>query len=161
MIFFIFTREQRLPNVELVEDTAERPHVDGGWVGNTEHDLRCSIEATLDVGVDLLVLEATWTEVNDFNSWFVNLAEEDVLRFQVTVHDVVLSHVVKRDEDLDSKPLDQAQWEAQEVVHLDEVVQVDTKEFEGDVKMLAEDKVITLLYNIFLILRVVSIQSID
>ena len=142
MVLFIFTREQRLPNVELVEDTAERPHVDGGWVRNTEHDLRCSIKATLDVGVDLLVLEATRSEVNDFNSWFVDLAEKDVLRFQVTVHNIVLSHVVKRDEDLDSKPLNQAQWEAQEVVHFDEIVQVDTEKLESEDKMLAEDKVV-------------------
>ena len=72
MLFLILTREKRIANVQLIENTAERPHVDSSIVGNAKDDLWGSVEPTLDVSVDLLILEATTTEINDFNTWFIN-----------------------------------------------------------------------------------------
>ena len=125
MIFFIFSGEKRLAHVEFVKDAAEGPHVDGRRVGDAQHDLRRAVEATLDVCVDFLVLEAPRTKVNDLDARLVDLAQENIFRFQIAVHDVVLPHVVQRYQYLDCEALNQAQAEAQEVVHLDEVVEVD------------------------------------
>jgi hypothetical protein len=77
------------------------------------------------------------------------------------VDDIVLSHVVERNEDLDGEPLDQAEREALEVVHLDEVVKVDTQQLERDTKMLAEGERIEALYDVLLVLRIVLIQCFD
>ena len=77
------------------------------------------------------------------------------------MHDVVLAHVVQRNEDLDGEALDQTQRKAQEIVHLDEVVEVDTEQFKGEDEMLAEDEVIQALHNVLLILWVVTIQSLN
>ena len=48
-----------------------------------------------------------------------------------------------------------------EVVHLDEVVQVNTQEFERDDEVLSKQKLVQLLYNIFLVLRVFLVKLLD
>lgn len=68
MFFFILTGKQRVANVELVQNTAKRPHVYRSVVRDAQHDFRGSVEATLDVGVDLLVFEAARAEVYDLDS---------------------------------------------------------------------------------------------
>lgn len=45
------SREERVAGVELSEDAAQAPHVDGHTVRVTQDDLRGAVEATLDVGV--------------------------------------------------------------------------------------------------------------
>lgn len=58
MIFLIFSREEWLADIELVKDTTKGPHVNGCRVGDAKNDLRSTIESTLDICVDLLVLKA-------------------------------------------------------------------------------------------------------
>jgi len=77
------------------------------------------------------------------------------------MHNVVLPHEVKRNQDLDRKSLDQAQLEALEVVHLYEVVKVHTQKFERYYQVLTEYELVKLLYNIFLILRVFLIKLLN
>ena len=158
MIFLVLTWEKWMSDVELVQDAAEGPHVNGRRVRDTEHDLRRTVEATLDVCVDFLVLEAPRTKVDDLDARLVDLAEENIFRFQIAVHDVVLPHVVQRYQYLDCEALNQAQAEAQEVVHLDEVVEVDAEQLEGQDEVLAEDEVIQPLHNVFLVFGVVPVQ---
>ena len=95
VIFLVLAREKRLANVEFVEDAAEGPHVDSAGVGDAEDDLGRTIEARLDVRVDLLVFETARAEIDNLDSRLVNLSEQDVLGLQVTMHDVMLAHVVK------------------------------------------------------------------
>ena len=125
MVFFIFAREEWIPDVQLIEDAAKRPHVNRLRVGDPQHDLWRSVKPRLDVGVDLLVLEAPAAEVNDFDSGLVDLAKKDIFRFQIAMDHLVFFHKVKADQDLNRKPFNQAQRETLEVVHFDEVVQVD------------------------------------
>ena len=75
------------------------------------------------------------------------------------MHDVVLTHVVEWDQDLDGKPLDQTQWKALEVIHLDEVVEVDTEQFKCQNQMFPENKMVKPFHNILLIFWIISIQS--
>ena len=95
VLFLVLAGEEGVTDVQLVQNAAERPHVDCRAVGNTEDDFWCSVESTLNVGVDLLVLEAATTEIDDFDAGLVDLPEQDVLGLQVAVDDVVLSHVVQ------------------------------------------------------------------
>ena len=74
VIFFVFSGEEWLAHVELVEDAAEGPHVDCRAVGDAEHDLWGAVETRLDVGVDFLVLEAARAEVDDFDARFIYLS---------------------------------------------------------------------------------------
>ena len=127
MVFFVFAGEEGVAYRQLVEDAAEGPHVDGRRVGDTQHDFRRAVESALDVRVDFLVLEAAATKVNDLDSRLGDFAEENVFGFEVTVDDLVLSHVVERDQDLNGETLYQTQREALKVVHLYEIIQVDAQ----------------------------------
>ena len=71
----------------------------------------------------------------------------------------MLAHVVQRDQNLDSEPFDETQRKALEVVHLDEVVEVDAEQFKSQAEMLSTNEMVKPFHNIFLIFWVVSIQS--
>ena len=62
---------------------------------------------------------------------------------------------------MDGEPLDQAEGEALEVVHLDEVVKVDAQQLERDAEMLAEGERIEALDDVLLVLRIVLVQCLD
>ena len=67
VLFFILTREQGVTNKKLIENTTVAPHIDGCRVGNAKYDLWCAVEAGLNVSVDLLVLKAAATKINNFD----------------------------------------------------------------------------------------------
>ena len=67
LLKFIFTWEQWVSSVKFGEDAAKRPHVDGMAIWNAEDNLWSAIEPRLDICVDLLVIHARRTEVNDFD----------------------------------------------------------------------------------------------
>ena len=75
MFFLIFTGEQWITYIELVQDTAKWPHIYRSVVWNAEYDFWGSVEATLDVGVDLLVFEAAWAKIYNLDSRLVDFAE--------------------------------------------------------------------------------------
>ena len=75
MLLLVFTREQRIPNIKLVQDAAETPHVDGSVVRYAENDLGSSVEARLNVCINFFVREATTAEVDDLDSRLVDLSE--------------------------------------------------------------------------------------
>jgi hypothetical protein len=43
----------------------------------------------LDVGIFLLVLVATTANINNFNTGFVFVFEEDILGFEIAMYDVI------------------------------------------------------------------------
>jgi len=95
VLLLILSWEERIADIQLVEDTAETPHVNGCVVWDAQDNFWRSVEPRLNVGVDLLVLEAARTEVDNLNSRFVNLSKQNVLRFEITMDNVMLSHVVQ------------------------------------------------------------------
>jgi len=107
MLLLVFTREEGVADVEFVENAAERPHVNGCVVRDPKNNLRRSVEARLYVGVNFLIFETTTAKVDYFNAGLVNLSQQDVLRFQVAVNNIMLAHVVQGDEYLNGKALDQ------------------------------------------------------
>jgi len=75
------------------------------------------------------------------------------------VHNVVLSHEEQGYQDLDGKPLDQVQRKPIEVVHLYELIKVYREHFGSNDEMLPEDKLIKLPDDVFLVFRVLLVQS--
>lgn len=130
MIFFVLAWEEWVADGQLIQDAPERPHVNRRVVGDAKHDFGRTVETRLDVCVDFLVFEASTAKVNDFDAGLVDLAQQNVLGFEVAVHDVVFPHVVERNEDLNRETFDQTQREALKVVHLDEVVEVHAQQLE-------------------------------
>ena len=68
MILLVLSREERVANVELIEDAAETPHVDCPVVWYTEDDFGCSVESRLDISVYLFVLETATAKINDLDT---------------------------------------------------------------------------------------------
>ena len=95
LFFLVFTWEQRIAHVELVQDAAEGPHVDGRVVGDAHDDLGGTVEPRLDIGVDLFVDEGGTSEVNDLYARLVGLLEQDVLGLQIAVDDLEHFQVLK------------------------------------------------------------------
>ena len=95
MLFFIFSGKDWESYEELIEDAAQGPHVDGGRVPDTHHDLGGTVKSALDVGVKLVLLISTRSEVNNLDSAFVALPEKDILWFHITMNDVIFFHIVE------------------------------------------------------------------
>ena len=55
LIELVHSGEQRLPRVHLHQDAPQRPHVDGGRVGQPKHHLRGPVEPRLYVRVHLFI----------------------------------------------------------------------------------------------------------
>ena len=109
MIFLVLSREERLADVQFVQDAAEGPHVDGRSIRDAQHDLRRPVETRLDVGVYLFVFKAARSKIDDLDARFVDLSQQDVLWLEIAVDDVVLAHVVQRNEYLDGEPFNKTE----------------------------------------------------
>ena len=109
VILFILSREKRVTNVQLVEDAAKAPHVNGMVVGDAKYNLWSPIESRLNIGINLLILKAATSEVDYFDSGLVDFPKQNVLWLEVTVDNVVLIQVVQRYQYLDCESLDQVE----------------------------------------------------
>jgi len=74
------------------------------------------------------------------------------------MNNVMFSHIIKRYQNLDRKPLDQTQAEAKEVVHFDKVVKVDAEQLKRQNQVLSEDEMVQTLYNVFLVFWVMFVE---
>lgn len=67
LLLFVLAREDRVTSKKFSKDTAERPHVNWHPVCHPENDLWRTVEARLDIGIDLLVFHAAGSEVDDLD----------------------------------------------------------------------------------------------
>ena len=74
---------------------------------------------------------------------------------------VMLSHVVERDKYLNRKTLDQTQAETREVVHFNEVVEVDWEQLESDHKMLSEKELFVQLDDVLFVFGIMQIERLN
>ena len=107
-------------------------------IRNAESDLWCSIIPGLDVSVECLFLETTGSKVNELDSWFIVLFQEDVFWFEVAVDDTMLFEELQTDEYLDGESSDQFLTESIVVVANDEFVQIITEQLEYYADMFTE-----------------------
>lgn len=124
MIFFVLTWEQRIADIKFVKNTPKRPHINSGCISDSKYDFRRPVESTLDIGVNLLVFKTARSKINNFDSRLVYFSKEDVFWFEIAMDYLVFVKVVKRNENLYRKPLDQIQREPLEIIHLYELVQI-------------------------------------
>ena len=54
LLFLILTGEYWETNIQLIEDAAQRPHINCRGISDSHHDLRSSVKPRLDVGVELI-----------------------------------------------------------------------------------------------------------
>lgn len=95
LFLFILSGKDWEANKELIKNATKRPHVNGWSVSDAHHDLRCSVESTLNVGVELLTLISATAIVNHFDATLVLFPKKNVLWLQVTVHNLEFFHKVE------------------------------------------------------------------
>jgi len=105
---FVLSREERVASVKFCHDAAKRPHVDARRVRDSHHDLRRSVETRLNICVNTLPLEAAAAIVDNFDSGLVRLLQQNILRLQIAVDDVVIALELERLQDLDGEASDQS-----------------------------------------------------
>ena len=76
-----------------------------------KNNFRSTIKTRLNVLIAGVTFETTRAEINHANSSFVFLAEKDVLRLQVGVHDALFVQEGEGNEDLACESSDQLHWE--------------------------------------------------
>jgi len=85
------TWEQGVAHVQLRQNAAKAPHVDLTAIRQAHDHLWAAVEAALHVGVHALIDEAAAAKVNDLDGGALRLHQQDILRLQVTVDQLVLS----------------------------------------------------------------------
>lgn len=111
LLFLAFTREDGKAREELDHYAPEGPDIDGRGVANPQNDLWSPVESALDVGVELLVLEAAAANIDDPDAAFILFLQENILGLEVTVDDVVLLEESEGLKDLDGEPSNQVMRE--------------------------------------------------
>lgn len=138
LLLLVLSRENRIAGKELRKNAAQTPHVNWQAIAHTQNDLRRSIETRLDVRVNFFVFEATGSKINDLDLGVQRMRKQDVLRFQIAMNDPLSLQQNQRGQHLFAKATDESGGEALELVSLDELVQVHTKELSGDTQMATE-----------------------
>lgn len=138
LFLFILTREDWISREKLRQDTSQTPHVNWQSIGHAQDDFRRPVETRLNVGIDLFVLEAGRSKVDDLDVGFHRMGEEDVFGLEIAVDDLVALQQAQAAEHLLGEGPDEAEREATEVVRLDEFVQIHAEQLCGDAKMATE-----------------------
>jgi hypothetical protein len=90
LFLFVLTREDGITSPKLRENATERPHIDAQAVAAAENDFRAAVETRLDVSVDLLLFATRAAKVDDSDVGLPGFTEQDVLRLEIAVNDVLL-----------------------------------------------------------------------
>jgi len=123
---------------------------------HAKNDLRRTVEATLNIRVDLLVLKTAAAKVDHFNGTLSWMLQKNVLRFQIAVHNPVVAHQAQGHDHLACESPNQRGGEADETIGLDQLVQIDTEQLHRDTEMIPEIKVLRHFDDmvlLFLVLR--------
>ena len=77
------------------------------------------------------------------------------------MHNAMLFHKEERDQNLYSKSLDQIQRKALKVIHLYELIEIYREQFKCQAEMIPENELSSLFYDVFLIIRIITIKVIN
>jgi hypothetical protein len=88
----ILSCKKRVSGVKFKKYSAKAPHIDGSSVLNPKDDLGGSVEPTLNVGINSLIFVSSTPEVNNFYPRFIYVPQQNILRLQISVDDLVLVH---------------------------------------------------------------------
>ena len=97
LIILVVSGEEGVAQDELGEDAAQAPHVNLDSIVTAKDDLRRSVKPTLNVIMELPLCVTTRPEVNHLESRFPWLSEQNVLRFEITVDNLIPFQQTERD----------------------------------------------------------------
>src|SRR5690606_26569748 len=89
LFLLIFSRKDRITSVEFSQNTAQAPHVNWQTISHAQNNFWRPIEARLDIGVDLFILKARRTKVNDLDISLHWVGQKDILRFEIAMNNLV------------------------------------------------------------------------
>lgn len=158
LLLLRFSGKERHSGEQLREYAAEAPHVDCGRVRDPKDDLRGPVEPGLNVGVYPLVCEAAGAKVDDLDARLVGALQKNILRLEVTMNEGLFPQVLESLKYLDGKPANQRERHSFEVVVLDELVEVDGEQLEGNDEMLPEHAVVFDSDDVVRVIRVILFQ---
>ena len=158
LVAFVFSGEQGIPGEQLGQDAAKAPHVYGHAVFRSEDHLWRSVESTLDVRVDALVLIAAGAVVDHLDSASAGLFQEDVLRFEVAVNDSIPVEGVEALENGVGEFPHQGEAEPLELVLLDQLVEVHAQQLEGEADVVSEGEMVDQMDDVVCVVLVLLPQ---
>jgi hypothetical protein len=154
LVFFVLTYEQGQAGEQLIENAAQRPHVNRWRVSDAKHDLRGSVVARLDVGVVLGSLVGAGAKIYNLDAHLLRVAQQNILRLEIAVHHIVIPHKVHRHDHLERKSPNNILAQALKVIFLQEVIEVHRQQLEGQHKVLSEREMVNELHDAVLVIWV-------
>lgn len=138
LLLFVLARENRIASIELRQYTSNTPHINCNSITHAKDNLWRSVESRLNVGINLFVLKATGTEINDLDLRVHRVSKKDIFWFEIAVDDLV--HLKKKQtaQNLFREPPNEFQGEALEAIKFNELVKVHIKKFSREAKMATE-----------------------
>lgn len=138
LLLLVFTRENRIAGVKLSQDTANAPHINCNSVTHAEDNLWRAVESRLNVGIDLFILEAAGTEIDDLDLRVHRVSKQDIFWLEITVNDLV--HLKKKQtaQKLLREPPNELQGEPLKAIIFNKLVKVHVKKFSREAKMATE-----------------------
>lgn len=127
LLLLIFSGEDRISSVKLSQDTANTPHIDCNTVTHTEDNLWRTVESRLNIGIDLLVLEAAGTEIDDLDLRVHRVSKQNIFWLEITVDDLVHLEKKQTAQKLFGESSNEFQGESLEAIIFDELVKVHIK----------------------------------
>ena len=154
LFLFVLSREYRHTSVQFSKNATQTPHVDWEPIGHSQDHLGRTVEAGLNVGIHLLVFEATRSEIDNLYLRMHRMAKQDVLRFEIAVDDFLLLQQIERAQHLLGEPPDELDRETSEGVRLDEFVEVHIEKLSRDAQMATEVEMLGHLDDVVLLVRI-------
>jgi len=162
-------------------------HAKNNFRGSIEPTLNVGVDCKTDqnpkescqtISHTFLMFEAATAEIDHFDCAFSWMAEKDVLersfsigplaeknvtyfRLQVAMNNSMMPHERKGHQHLTCKPSNEGSRKSNETISLDQFVQIDTEQFHGYAKMISEVKVLSHLYDMMPLIRILYLFSIN
>ena len=131
LLGLILSRKDRVPQEKLAENASKRPNINGTRILNSHDNFWSSIVSALNICVYLFALEATRAGINNFNSCFVLLLQQNVLGFEVAVNYFVFFEETESLKDLNCDSSNKIKIQSAELVEFQELVQVYVQKLEN------------------------------
>lgn len=97
LLILILPRKHRNSSVQFRQNAASAPDIDTVIIRNAKRDLRRSVIPRLYIRIQSLLLKTARPEIYDFYAGFVVLLQQDVLRLQVTVNNLLVPKKLQTD----------------------------------------------------------------
>ena len=110
--------------MQLSDDAPETPNINFAIIGKPKDDLRPSVVSALNISVDSLFLETAGTKVDDLDSRLVCFFEQNVLRLEISMDDLIFVEEVNSVEDLEGHSSDEVEGEPIVAIVLDEFIKI-------------------------------------